>query len=67
MLEQTSEVQIRMIYKQLSNKKVSITQVGYKEVSNRELRKKQGSNMNEASNMQLSNNEVCYKQNLTNK
>ena len=36
-------------------------------MSNRELRKKQGSNMNEASNMQLSNKEVSYKQNLTNK
>ena len=60
-------VQVRMIYKQLSNKKVSITQVRYKGVSNRELRKKQGSNMNEASNMQLSNKEVSYKQNLTNK
>ena len=58
-------VQVRMIYKQLSNKKVSITQVRYKEVSNRELRKKQGSNMNEAS--KLSNKEVSYKQNLTNK
>ena len=56
-----------MIYNQLSNKKVSITQVRYKEVSNRELRKKQGSNINEASNMQLSNKEVSYKHNVTNK
>ena len=46
---------------------MSITQVRYKEVSNRELRKKQGSNINEASNMQLSNKEVSYKQNVTNK